>query len=261
MTRIIGVISGKGGVGKTTTVANLGSALASKYKKSVIIVDANITTSHLGLYLGMYYCPITLNHVLSGHVDIEEALYDYHVPGLRVIPSSLSFKDLKGADIARLKHVLKKLFGKADIILLDSAPGLGREAMATIQASDEVLFVTTPFIPATMDIIKCNEVVKETETKTLGVVMNMVGKEKYELTSNEVEQLVEIPTISVIPMDKEVLKSLALKMPVVLYNPRASSSRAYVKLAGHIIGEQMPAENAFAMLMRILGLGPKKENK
>ena len=64
MTRIIGVVSGKGGVGKTTLVANLGAALASLYKKDVIVVDCNVTTSHLGLYLGMYYYPISLNKVL-----------------------------------------------------------------------------------------------------------------------------------------------------------------------------------------------------
>lgn len=82
MTRIIGVISGKGGVGKTTVVANLGVILASEFKKDVIIVDCNISTSHLALYLGMYYCPITLNQVLKGEAKIEDAMYEYHVSGL-----------------------------------------------------------------------------------------------------------------------------------------------------------------------------------
>jgi septum site-determining protein MinD len=65
LTRIIGIVSGKGGTGKTTAAVNIGAALAMRHKKDVIIVDCNITTSHLGMYMGLYYYPISLNHVLS----------------------------------------------------------------------------------------------------------------------------------------------------------------------------------------------------
>lgn len=251
MTRVIGVISGKGGVGKTTLVANLGSILAQKYKKDVIVIDANVSTSHLGLYLGMYYTPVTLNQVLTGEAEIEDAMYEYHVNGLRVIPASLSFSDLKGVDIARLKNSIKKLFGKTDIVLLDAAPGLGREAMATIQASDEVILVNTPFVPSTMDIMKCHQVAEDIGVKPLGVVLNMVGKEKYELTPKEVEDLIELPVISTVPMDKNVLRSLALKMPVYLFSPGSPSSREFVRLAAHIIGEEYAPEGFLAGIMKL----------
>ncbi len=251
MTRVIGIISGKGGVGKTTVTANLGSILAQKFKKDVIIIDANVTTSHLGLYLGMYYTPVTLNQVLTGEAEIEDAMYKYHVSGLRVIPASLSLGDLKGVDIAKLRNSIKKLFGKADIILLDSAPGLGREALATVRAADEVIFVNTPFVPSTMDIIKCHQVANEIGVKTIGVILNMVGKERYEMTSKEVEELIEIPVISNIPMDKNVLRSLALKMPVVLFSPNSPSSREFIKLAAHIVGEEYVPEGFFANLMKL----------
>ena len=258
MTRIIGVISGKGGVGKTTIVANLGIILASDYKKDVVIVDCNITTSHLGLYLGMYYCPVTLNQVLKGEAKIEDAMYEYHVSGLRVIPASLSLGDMKGADISKLKHSLKTLFGKTDIILLDSAPGLGREAMATLQASDEVVFINTPFVPSTMDIMKCHQIANEMEIKPLGVVLNMVGKEKYELNSEEVEQIAEIPVISRIPMDKNVLKSLALKVPVFLYSSSSPASVEMKKLAAKLIGKEYAPPNVFSGILKFFGFGPKE---
>ncbi len=254
MTRVIGIISGKGGVGKTTVVANLGSVLAQKFKKDVIIIDCNVTTSHLGLYLGMYYTPVTLNQVLAGEAEIEDAIYEYHISGLRVIPASLSFSDLKGVDIARLRDSLKKLFGKADIILLDAAPGLGREALAAVRACDEVIFVNTPFVPSTMDIMKCHQVANEIGVKPLGVVLNMVGKEKYELTPKEVEELIELPVISTIPMDKNVLRSLALKMPVVLFSPNSPSSREFVKLAAKILGEEYEPEGFFQNLLKFFGL-------
>jgi septum site-determining protein MinD len=258
MTRIIGVISGKGGVGKTTVVANLGAILASDFKKDVVIVDCNITTSHLALYLGMYYCPVTLNQVLKGEAKIEDAMYEYHISGLRVIPSSLSLGDLKGSDIAKLKHSLKSLFGKTDIILLDSAPGLGREAMATLQAADEVIFVNTPFVPSTMDIMKCHQIVNEMGLKPLGVVLNMVGKEKYELGREEVEQIAEIPVISLIPMDKNVLKSLALKVPVYLFSPNSPASIEMKKLAAKLIGKEYRPPNLFSAFLRLFGIRPKE---
>ncbi len=257
MARIIGILSGKGGVGKTTTVANVGTALASQYKKNVIIVDCNITTSHLSLYLGMYYSPVTLNQVLTGKAKIHEAIYDYHVPGLRVIPASLSLKDLRGVDVSRLSKVVKKITDEADIVLLDAAPGMGREAMSTMRASDEVLFISTPFVPSTMDIIKCHQVALEVGTKPLGIVLNMVGKEKYELSTEEVEQLAELSVIQEIPMDKNVLRSLALKTPVVSFDPNSPASRAFLELAGKIIGEKYAPENFFTRFARLFGIGKK----
>ena len=238
MTRIIGVVSGKGGVGKTTLVANLGAALASVFKKDVIVVDCNVTTSHLGLYLGMYYYPISLNKVLSDQVSIDNAIYDYSISGMRIIPASLSIDDLRGIDVSKLKASIKKLFGKADIVLLDSAPGLGREAMSTMRAADEILYIMTPFVPPMMDVIKCNTVAGELGLKPLGVVMNMTGEGRHEVTPEEVEQIVELPVISMIPRDKNVLRSLSAKLPVIDYNPNSASSQEIIRLAASLIGEE-----------------------
>jgi septum site-determining protein MinD len=238
MTRITGVISGKGGVGKTTLVANLGAILASQYKKRVIIVDCNVTTSHLGLYLGMYYHPISLNQVLRGEATIDDAMYDYTIPGLKIIPASLSLDDLKGVDIGELKYKIKDLFGKADIVFLDSAPGLGKEGMAALRASDEILFITTPFVPHVLDVIKSHQIAKEIGAKPLGVVLNMSGEGRHELSPQDIEKLVELPIISVIPRDKQVLRSLASKVPVVDLHPKSPSSRELQKLAAMLIGEE-----------------------
>ena len=83
MTRIITVASGKGGVGKTTLVSNLATALAN-FKKSVIAVDGNLTTPNLGLHLGIPLYPVTLQDVLNGHSSLNEALY-YHPAGFTVL--------------------------------------------------------------------------------------------------------------------------------------------------------------------------------
>jgi len=237
MTRTIGVISGKGGVGKTTIVANLGAALAHRFKKDVTIVDCNLTASHLSLLLGMHYHPVTLNHVLRREKHINEAIYD-HPSGMKIIPASLQLKDLIKTDISKLNRRLKKLKGKTEIIFLDSSPGLGKEAVAAIKASDEILFVTKPDIMSVSDVIRGKEFIGKIKKEPMGIVLNMVTRGGHELTQKEVEIMTELPVIAIIPHDKNVLKSLAKKIPVVLHKPRSSASKELRKLAGFIIGEK-----------------------
>lgn len=82
MTRIISVLSGKGGVGKTTLVSNLGASLV-KRGKNVIIIDGNVTAPNLSLHLGIPFYPITLHDVLKNKVPIESAIF-HHESGLKL---------------------------------------------------------------------------------------------------------------------------------------------------------------------------------
>ena len=251
MVRIIGIVSGKGGVGKTTVSLNLGAILAKHHKKNVTLVDCNVTTSHLSLYLGMYYCPVTLNKVLRGENYIEDSIHE-HFSGMKIIPASLSLSDLEGIDMTELRNNLKGIFNRNDIILLDSSPGLGREAMATIKASDELLYITNPYVPFVMDVIRCQEVAKEIGVKELGIVLNMVHKKKHEMTKHEIEELTKLPVISTIPFDTNVHKSLALKMPIALYKPNTAASKEMFKLASFLVGEKYIQESFLSRLLRSL---------
>jgi septum site-determining protein MinD len=253
MTRIISIISGKGGVGKTTVGLNIGAALARQFKKNVTLIDCNVTTSHVGLYLGMYYCPITLNKVLRGEFDIKEAVNE-HYSGMKVVPASLSISDLEKADITKLRDKIRGLFYKNDIILLDGSPGLGIEGVAAMKASDEILYVTNPFIPSVLDIVRCQEVANEIGVKPLGIVVNMVNRNKYEMTKDEIEELTKIPVISAIPFDKNVHKSLTLKTPVVMLNPYSAASRELYSLASKLIGETYEADGKLLRFLRKLRL-------
>lgn len=237
MTRTIGIISGKGGVGKTTVAANLGAALADRFKRDVTVVDCNLTASHLSLLLGMEYYPVTLNQVLRNEKHIYEAIYD-HPSGMKVIPASLQLKDLIKTDMSKLNLHLKKLEGKTDIIFLDSSPGLGKEACATIKASEEIIFVTKPDILSLSDVIRSKEFIDSIKKEQMGVVVNMATGGSHEVTKKEIEIMTGLPVIAVIPNDKNVPISLAQKMPVVIHKPGSSSSKEIRKLAGFIIGEK-----------------------
>ncbi len=233
MTRIIGIVSGKGGVGKTTLVANLGVAL-SNFEKKVAIVDCNITTSHLGFYFDFLYYPKTLNQVLRGEIALEEATY-YHNSGVKIIPAALSVEELMGVDINKIKDLD---FGDTEIVLLDSAPGLGREAMGVLNACNELIFVATPFMNSISDVIKCNKVAKYLNLKPLGIVLNMYRKDLNELDESDVEELTELKVLAKIPFDLNVQKSLIYRMPVVIFDPYSPASIEIERLAAYLIGKE-----------------------
>jgi septum site-determining protein MinD len=236
MVRIISICSGKGGVGKTTLSANLGVAL-QKYKKKVAVIDFNITTSHLSLYFDMYKCAITLNNFLRNEVKLEDAIYT-HESGLNVVPASIKLNDIVNVDVSGLKEKLRQAFSDYDIVILDSAPGLGKEAMIALQASDEILFVANPFIPSLVDIEKYKHVINNFQIRPtmIGVVVNRVRNKKYELTNDEIQQFLELPIIGIVPEDEAVLASFNRKMLVTSSKKNSPSKKAFFKIAAKIAG-------------------------
>jgi len=172
-TRVIGIVSGKGGVGKTTFSVNIGLAL-SHFNKKVLLIDCNITTPHLAYYLGADDYFITLNNVFSGEVNEKFAPLSHS--GIAFIPASEELKDILKIDFYRLAIHVKKLAesGVFDFIILDSAPSLGREATSVLRAADEILFVTDPTVPNITDIVRCYEYLNMIKTKKVNIVLNKV---------------------------------------------------------------------------------------
>lgn len=252
--RIISVVSGKGGVGKTTLVAGIGSALAQEFGKKVILVDCNMTTAHLGLYMGIESHPTTLNHVISNsRVKAKDAIYE-HFTGAMVMPSSLALKDLGGIDMANMKSVISKIrreFSDVDFVLLDCAPGFGREAMAGMRASEEVLFVTMPYLPSIMDIIKCGQVASDLELKPLGLVVNMMKKDKHEMNMRDIENITDMKVIAEIPFHHDATKSLHARIPITAHRPDSKVSRAIRKVSGEIAGVEYREDGFFSRLIKM----------
>lgn len=233
MTRLIAVISGKGGVGKTTTTSNLGSAL-NHFGKKVIIADANLTTPNLGLHIGVPIVPVSMNHVLAGKARIADAIYE-HESGTKVIPGSLSVKELKKIDHWKLKEVARKLKKmNVDFILYDGASGIGEEAIASIEAADDVLVVTNPEVPAVTDALKTIKFVEERGKKALGVIITRVRGRKSEMSVQNVRDILEIPVLGIIPEDSNMQEALAKKDSLVHVSPNSRASVAYKKIAAKI---------------------------
>lgn len=234
MSKLITITSGKGGVGKTTTAINLGAALNS-FGKDVVVLDANLTTPNIGLHLGAPLVPVSLNQVLSGKANVIDAIYE-HESGTKIVPSSLSVRDLENINSKRLKEVGKRLKKIADYVIYDSAAGLGEEAIAAIESGDEMVIVTNPEIPAVTDALKASKVMEQMGKKIKGVIVTRVRNAKSEMPIDNIKEMLELPILGVIPEDESVQEALALKDALVHTHPRSQAARAYKRIAAKLAG-------------------------
>lgn len=243
MTRIIAVASGKGGVGKTTTISNLG-ALLTEVGKNVVVVDGNLTTPNLSLHFGIPLYPITLHDVLKGDAYITEAMY-IHPSGVRIVPASLSIEDLEGTEVRDISKTLLDLLGETDLVLMDTSAGLGQETVSTIEAADEVLLVTQPDLPSITDALKTKRIAEDMGTKVMGVALNRVRGSKTQLSEAETREMLDnLPILTKIPEDETVPESINMKRPVVHHSPSSPASKGFKKLASEIIGEEIKFEES-----------------
>ena len=234
MAKIITITSGKGGVGKTTTAINLGAALNS-FGKEVIIIDANLTTPNVGLHLGAPLVPVSLNHVMLGKANLADAVYE-HESGTKIVPSSLSVKELRRINHSRLKDVAKKARKLADIIILDSSAGLGEEAIAAMESGDEMIIVTNPEIPAVTDALKTSKVLEQMGKSIKGVIVTRVRGNKTEMPIVNIRDMLELPILGVIPEDDKVQAALVKKDALIHVHPKSRAARAYKGIAARMLG-------------------------
>jgi septum site-determining protein MinD len=250
MTRIILVTSGKGGVGKTTLIANLAYAL-TELGKEVIAMDANLTTPNLGLHLGFHLAPNTLHDVLKGETSLKDAIYP-HPYGFKVLPASMNVNDLTGVDVGKLPEITLSLMGKADFVIMDCAAGLGREAISAIGASEEVLLITNPDLPSVADALKTLKVAEATGKKVLGVVVNRVGRKWYELSKWEIEDMLKLPILAEIPEDENVAKAITIRRPLLDFSPFSPASIEIKRLAHYLVGKSFEEPRKLGIFERFV---------
>jgi septum site-determining protein MinD len=240
MTKIVSIVSGKGGVGKTTTAINLSIAL-TKYGKNVALIDANLTTPNIGIYLGVPSVPISLHSVLQGKNKLLEAMYE-HPSGIKVIPGDIAFSSLDEIDLEHLEDSLLDLEGLVDYVVIDGAAGLGEEAAKAINVSDGVIVVTNPEMPAVTDALKCLKLVNDLKKPVMGAVINRFKKDGLDLEVKEVEKILEFPVIGAIQEDTNIRKSVVMKNAITLTHPKSEASKNYMRLGAGVLGVEYKEE-------------------
>lgn len=236
MGRIIAVSSGKGGVGKTTMVANLATALA-QMGKSVVAVDANLTTSNLGMHLGIPMYPKSIQDVMDGKANMRESIY-HHSAGFKVMPADISYRKQREPRKSELMNIIYNLAENADYVLIDTAAGLGKEAKSAIEAADEMITVTNPEMTALTDALKLAKVAEAAGTRNLGMILNKVMGEDHEIGHQEASEFLRLPLLGKVSSSREVRESIARKHPVVIFKPGSKPSKQILAIAHKIAGNE-----------------------
>jgi len=234
MTRIIGVMSGKGGVGKTTLVSNLGVSLAQAGKK-VAIIDANLSGANLGLHFGLISYPTSVHDVMRGTTEMTDAMYK-HPSGVDIIPASLSIEDLD-VEPRNIRQQILEHMGDKDYVLIDCATGLDRETLKAMEMVDDVLLVTHPELPTISDALRTKTVAKKYDKNIIGIVLNRDSKSD-ELKKENIAAFFDLPVIGVIPEDHVIRKSIEAKNPITLENPKHKISQEINSIAHKMMGKQ-----------------------
>lgn len=230
--RILSIISGKGGVGKTTIAANLSLAL-SKLGFNTTVVDLNITTPDLGFYFGHYTPEVGLQDILKDPEKLPKGIY-IHSEGIKILPGKLQIERWEDVDLSNLNKIINSL--NADFVVLDSAAGLGREALASLSLATDVLVITNPELPTLIDALKVIKVAENLNKNILGIALNRVGRSKKEIKKDYVERLLGYKVLAEIPEDKWVVRALEEKIPLISFNPHCRASIEIMNLAFAILG-------------------------
>ncbi len=232
MTKFIALVSGKGGVGKTTTTISLGQALHN-LGKDVIVVDGNLVTPNIATHLGIPNPQSTLNKFLRKEKSLKDIIQT-HESGLRIIPSSPSYTEFQKTNIGQLNKLFNQLENVADIILIDAPSGLGYDVEQILKNCDEALIIANPTLPSVMDALKTVQLAQAHENTITGVILNMVHNDRHELKQQQVEEILGHQVIAKIPFHKKVRRALHQGSPLPTLFPRCKPSRE-IKVAAQYL--------------------------
>ncbi len=235
MTRFIALVSGNGGVGKTTAAIALSQALQKAGKKT-LLVDANLVTPNVGLHLGLLQPKNTLNRFLRQERELAEVIHE-HESGLSFIPASPSYSEFQKMNPQKLSELCEHLDGAAEFVIVDAPSGLGYEVNEVLKNMDEVLLVVTPTLSSVIDALKTIELAKAHNNIVLGAILNMSNKGKHELTAEKVQEILGQKLIANIPFHKKVRKALHQQAPVNYLYQWSKPAREFNKIAQHLCVE------------------------
>lgn len=242
MSEVIVVTSGKGGVGKTTTSANVGTGLA-KLNKKVVLIDTDIGLRNLDVVMGLENRIVyNLVDVIEGNCRIKQALIkDKRYPNLYLLPSAQT-KDKNSVSPEQMKKLTEELKEEFDYIILDCPAGIEQGFKNAIAGADRALVVTTPEVSAIRDadriigLLEANEIGR-TDLIVNRIRMDMVKKGDM-MSIEDVVDILSIDLIGAVPDDENIVISTNQGDPLVGSDTMAG--KAYMNVCKRILGEEVP---------------------
>ncbi|MBW8012305.1 MAG: septum site-determining protein MinD [Chloroflexi bacterium] len=235
--------SGKGGVGKTTATANIGTALATLGKK-VVCIDADIGLRNLDVVLGLENRIVyDLVDVVEGRCRLRQAMIRHkRLPELFLIPAAQT-RDKTAVSPSDMVRVCDKLRDEHDFILIDSPAGIERGFRNAIAPADEVVIITNPEISAVRDADRIIGLVEAEEKETPTLIINRLNTSMVQrgdmIAAEDVLELLAIKLIGVVPEDESVLVSTNRGSPIAL-EEKSKAGQAFRNIASRLTGEDVP---------------------
>lgn len=244
MSHIIVITSGKGGVGKTTVTANLGSAIAQLGKK-VALVDADFGLRNLDLLLGLEQRVVyTAVDVLAGECSLEKALVkDKRQPNLVLLPAAQN-RTKDAVTPNQMKDLVEQLTKTYDYILIDSPAGIEMGFRNAIAPAQEAIIVTTPEMAAVRDADRVVGLLETEDIKNIRLIVNRVKPELIQVNQmisvEDILDLLVVPLLGIVPDDERIIISTNKGEPLVLDEKPSLPALAFGNIARRLEGEEVP---------------------
>ena len=251
MSKVLVVTSGKGGVGKTTTTAALGAAIAQS-GSSVCVVDFDVGLRNLDLVMGAERRVVyDLINVVNGDAKLAQALIrDKRLDKLSLLPASQT-RDKDALTDAGVARVMEELRAKFDWVICDSPAGIERGATLAMRHADVAVVVTNPEVSSVRDSDRIiglldSKTIKAEKGETLDKHLILTRYDAARaargdmLKVEDVLEILSIPLLAIIPESEEVLRASNVGCPVTLNNPLSAPARAYADAVRRLMGETVP---------------------
>lgn len=242
MSEVIVITSGKGGVGKTTTTANVGTGLAMLNKK-VVMIDTDIGLRNLDVVLGLENRIVyNLVDVVEGKCRLKQALIKHKkYPELCLLPSAQT-RDKDAVSPEQMKELIEELKPEFDYILLDCPAGIEQGFKNAIAGADRALVVTTPEVSAIRDADRIVGLLEANEMKKIDLIINRIRMDMVRrgdmMSVDDVTEILSVPLIGALPDDEKVVIGTNQGEPVIGLGGEAAS--AYLNICKRILGLEVP---------------------
>lgn len=242
MSEVIVITSGKGGVGKTTTTANVGTGLAQLNKK-VIMIDTDIGLRNLDVVMGLENRIVyNLVDVIEGKCRLKQALIkDKKYPDLCLLPSAQT-RDKDSVTPEQMQQLVEELKQEFDYILLDCPAGIEQGFKNAIAGADRALVVTTPEVSAIRDADRIIGLLEANEMKRIDLVVNRLRMDMVKrgdmMNVADVCDILAVNLIGAVPDDEQIVVSTNQGEPLVGSNSLAG--QAYANISRRVTGEEVP---------------------
>lgn len=242
MGEVIVITSGKGGVGKTTTTANVGTGLA-KLNKKVVLIDTDIGLRNLDVVLGLENRIVyNLVDVVEGNCRIKQALIkDKRYPNLYLLPSAQT-RDKSSVTPEQMKKLANELRDEFDYILMDCPAGIEQGFKNAIAGADSALVVTTPEVSAVRDADRIIGLLEANEMRKTHLIVNRLRSDMVKrgdmMSAEDVVEILAVELIGIVPDDENIVVSTNQGEPLVGNDTMAG--QAYMNICRRLVGEDVP---------------------